>query len=154
MPLIIPCRGNVYRCEPTGSLTQGSGFFKVAGLPSSFGANGAVLINGVSSNDDDVVLPVITLENKRVLYSFGANFGSISVSGIILLGQAGSLGGGLQTVTAYFDANRVSNSKRAITVTGPSKAWRMFLTGLAVQPADPISHMMPFTLIGNIAQPR
>lgn len=154
MSLIIPCRGNVYRVKPTGTSNQSSGFFRVSGLPSSYGDNGAVLINGVQTNDDDVVMPVITLENTRVLYSFGANFGSISVSGMILLGIAGSGGAGLATVTSFFGRHRVSNNKQAITVSGPSTAWRMFLTGLQVQPADPITHIMTFSLVGNIAQPK
>lgn len=153
MPIIVPCRGNVYKCEPSESASQGSGFFKIDQLDSASG-NGAILINGVTLNDDDVVMPVITLENKRVLYSFGANFGGISVNGIILLGKAGDVSKGLQTVTDFFSKNRVSNSKKAIKVTGPSTAWKMFLTGLQVQPADPISHMMPFTFVGNIAQPK
>lgn len=152
MAILAPSRGCVYRVSAEGT-AQGSGFFRVTELTTSSSSPSPILINGVTLRDEDVVLPVITLENTRVLYSFGADFGEIVVSGMILLGKAGEMPTSLATVVEFFQKNRVSKSGKTINVTGPKTSWKMFLTGLNIQEADPVFHIMPFALMGKIAQP-
>lgn len=155
MAIIAPCRGNVYKVDPTnGSGGGGAGFFKVDGLEASGDDGSALLVNSVSLKDQDVVLPVITLENTRILYSFGSDFGDISVSGMLLLGKAGGSSQVLSKLVDFFQSNRVSKNPSAVSVTGPGTGWNMFLVGLVVQDAEATTHIQPFQLIGKIAAPK
>ena len=151
MAVIVPCRGFNYKYSPAGG--GGKGFYRVDGLTTGNDAN-PILILGVSVKDDDVVLPVITLENTRVLYTFGASFGEVTVNGVILLGQSGQAGSGLSTIIEFFNNKRVSKSKAAVAVTGPSASWNVFMLGLTVQDVDPQFNTQGFSFICNIAQPK
>jgi hypothetical protein len=151
MAVIIPCRGFNYNYSPDGG--GGGGFFKVEDLDSG-ASKDPILIMSVTVKDDDVVLPVITLENTRVLYTFGAGFGEVSVNGIILLGKAGAAGGAYSTIVNFFNSKRVSKSKAPVNVTGPGASWRIFLLGLTIQDADPQFNTQGFSFVGNIAQPK
>lgn len=151
MAVIVPCRGFNYKYSPSGG--GGKGFYRVDGLTTSEDTN-PILIMGVSVKDDDVVLPVITLENTRVLYTFGAGFGEVAVNGVILLGQSGQAGQGLSTIVEFFNKKRVSKSKSAVAVTGPSTSWNVFMLGLTVQDVDPQFNTQGFSFICNIAQPK
>lgn len=156
MAILAPCRGNVYKVDPTsGGAGGGKGFYKIEGLDSSASDGSALLVNSVVLNDRDVVLPVITLENTRILYTFGADFGDISVTGLLLLGKAGGGGGQvLSDLIKFFKTNRVSEKKSVVSVTGPSSSWNMFVTGLVVQEADPQIHAQPFQIVGKLAEPK
>ena len=155
MAILAPSRGCFFKINPESGGAEGSGFYKVDGLASPSGSS-ALLVNGVHIKDDDVVMPVITLENTRILYSFGANFGEVTVSGSILLGKAGEeAGSAVKTLLEFFKSNRVSEKKSTVTVSGPPGAsWKIFLTGLQLSEPDPQFHVQPFALIGNIAQPK
>lgn len=154
MAILVPCRGSVYRVNPVQGQAGDRGFFDIEGLKPKKGDGDAVLINSVSPNESDVVLPVITLENTRILYSFGANFGDVTISGMILLGKAGSPGTSLSQVIDFFKQKRVSSNKEAVKVTGPGTNWKVFLTGLTVSDADPVINSQTFAFTGKIAAPK
>jgi hypothetical protein len=153
MAILTPCRGNVYRVNPVAG-NGDSSFYRVEELTASKGPGDALLIMSVSPTEGDVVAPVITLENTRILYSFGAKFGNITISGMILLGKSGEPGKSLKQLVDFFEERRVSKNKVPITVTGPSTGWKVFLTGLDIGEADSVNNSQPFSLTGIIAQPK
>ncbi len=153
MAILTPCRGNVYKVNPVEG-SGDSGFYKVEGLQAKKGPGDALLIMSVSPRKSDVVAPIITLENTRILYSFGANFGNITISGMILLGKSGTPGQSLKTIVDFFESKRVSKSTSPINVTGPSTAWKVFLTGLSITEADSVNNTQSFALTGIIAEPK
>lgn len=153
MAILTPCRGNVYKVNPVEE-SGDSGFYKVEGLQAKKGPGDALLIMSVSPQKSDVVAPIITLENTRILYSFGANFGNITISGRILLGKSGTPGQSLKTIVDFFESKRVSKSTSPINVTGPSTAWKVFLTGLSITEADSVDNTQSFALTGIIAEPK
>jgi len=153
MAILTPCRGNVYRVNP-GAGDGNSGFYKIQGLSAKKGPGDALLIMSVSPTKSDVVAPIITLENTRILYSFGANFGNITISGMVLMGKSGTPGQSLKTIVDFFESNRVSKSTSPINVTGPSVAWKVFLTGLSINEADSVNNTQSFALTGIIAEPK
>lgn len=153
MPILTPCRGNVYRVNPV----EGSGeigFYYIAELQAKKGPGDALIITSVNPAESDLVAPVVTLENTKILYSFGSNFGNINISGMLLLGKSGEPGQCLKTLIDFFESNRVSKKSSTITVSGPSTGWRVFLTGLQVDSADPNTNSQSFTLSGILAQPK
>ena len=162
MAILAPCRGNVYKVNPIESYdnfgvritSTDSGFYLVEGLQAKKGQGDALLIMSVSPQKSDVVAPVITLENTRVLYSFGANFGNITISGMILLGKSGNPGQSLKTIVDFFESRRVSRSSSPINVSGPGVGWKVFLTGLNIGEADSVTNSQSFALTGIIAEPK
>jgi hypothetical protein len=154
MAVLVPCRGSVYRVNPMQGQGGERGFYEVDGLTAKKGDGDALLINTASPNENDVVLPVITLENTRILYSFGANFGDMTISGLILLGKSGNPGTSLATVIDFFKQKRVSSNKEAVKVTGPGTSWKVFLTGLTISDADPQINSQTFAFTGKIAAPK
>lgn len=153
MAIITPCRGNVYRVNPVGG-SGNIGFYYIPELQAKKGPGDALLIMSVSPQKSDVVAPIITLENTRILYSFGANFGNITISGMLLLGKSGTPGQSLKTLVDFFDSKRVSKSSGPINVAGPSTAWKVFLTGLNIGEADSVTNSQSFALTGIIAEPK
>jgi len=153
MAILTPCRGNVYKVDPVEG-SGDSGFYKIEGLEAKKGPGDALLIMSVSPEKNDIVAPVVTLENTKILYSFGSNFGNIAISGMLLLGKSGTPGQCLKTLTDFFDSNRVSKSSSPINVSGPSTGWKVFLTGLKIGEADSVNNTQPFVLVGTIAEPK
>lgn len=156
MPILVPCRGNVYGFNPlSGSeVPDAQGFYYVEGLNTSNRTGSAILIQSVAVEEQDVVLPVVTLNNKKTLYSFGSNFGDIVVTGLLLLGKSGEPGKALSGIIDFFEQYRVSNYNSTVTVSGPDTGWKMFLTGLRVEPAEAITNTQPFALVGRTANPK
>lgn len=154
MALLTPCRGNVYKVNPEEGANGDVGFYYIPDLKGKKGPGDALLIMSVSPSKSDVVAPVITLENTRILYSFGANFGNITISGMILLGKSGTPGQSLKTLVDFFESNRVSKKASPINVSGPSTGWKVFLTGLGISEADSVNNTQSFALTGIIAEPK
>ncbi len=153
MAILTPCRGNVYKVNPVEGADD-TGFYRVDGLEAKKGPGDALINMSVRPAKNDLVLPVITLENTRILYSFGANFGNITISGMLLLGKSGEPGQCLKTLIDFFDSNRVSKSSSSINVSGPSSSWKVFLTGLEVGEGDSVNNTQSFAMTGVIAEPK
>lgn len=153
MAILTPCRGNVYKVNPVGGPGD-IGFYYIPALRAKKGPGDALLVMSVSPQKTDVVAPIITLENTRILYSFGANFGNINISGMILLGKSGVPGQSLKTLVDFFESNRVSKNSSPIEVSGPSTGWKVFLTGLNIGEADSVNNTQSFVLTGIIAEPK
>lgn len=145
--ILVPSRGCVY--------TFGDGGQSSIELSPELRGTGdsPILIQGLRVDDRDIVLPVVTLENRRIMYAFGADFGDISVVGNVLLGNSDAEGS-MGKVVDYFKNNRATKSLGPISASPPgSIAYKFFLTGLAVGEADSEFNIQPFVLVGKIAQP-
>lgn len=141
-----PCRGFFYKTSPSGG--GGEGFYSVSGLQAE-----EILILGVRVEEQEVTAPVVTLDNLRILYSFGSAIGNISVVGSILLGSADvAVGDGLKTVTSFYESAKQSDSP--VNVTGPGGVgWKMYITSLTISEPDLDFHIQPFVIGGSIAEP-
>jgi hypothetical protein len=154
MAVLSPCRGNVYRVNPVEGTGGDRGFYYISALQAKKGDGDALLIMSVNPQESDVVAPIITLENTRILYSFGANFGNISISGMLLLGKSGTPGTSLKTLIDFFEKYRVSKSPTPVEVSGPGAGWNVFFTGLNIGEADSVTNTQAFALTGTIAAPK
>lgn len=153
MAILTPCRGNVYKVNPVEGAGDSS-FYRIEELQAPKGPGDALLIMSVSPTKSDIVSPVVTLENTKILYSFGSNFGSISISGMLLLGKSGVPGQCLKVLIDFYEEHRVSKTTSPINVAGPSTAWKVFLTGLQIGEADSTYNTQGFVLSGVIAEPK
>jgi len=146
-------RGCVYRIDQSG--TGGNSGSSIVKLTPSFpsAADSPILVSGVQINDRDLVLPVVTLDGYRILYSFGEDFGNFSIVGVALLGAVGGQGKALGGVVDWFKSNRVSRLEEAVTVSlGGGGSYKVFMTSLSIAEADTEFHIQPFMVTGHIAE--
>lgn len=116
---------------------------------------GGCIIQDLVVSDSDVSIPVIGADDVRVLYTFGKNFGQITIKGLILFGS------GAQTnkidyaasLKQSFNRARMSAKKKASTVTGPGigRNTKVHWTNLEFSGANPEKCTLGFTLSGIIA---
>jgi len=146
-------RGCVYQFTPSGSAGGGgSSIIKVSPPISSYGSS-PVLLVGVQTSEQDLVLPVVTLDNFKLLYTFGEDFGAFNIIGTALLGSVGGNGDALGKVIKWFSANRVTRKKNPIQVSmGGGGSYKVYVTGLNIAEADAEYHIQPFVINCIIAK--
>jgi hypothetical protein len=152
----FPSRGCVYAVPDPSS--GGAGFYSLEGLQTgqtSGTVSGVILLQGVDLRVGDIIQPVVTLENTKVLYTFGSDFGNVSIGGEILLGPANAEANSpsFNLITSYFDTNRVAISQKPVKLSMPgSKSYFVYLQGLSIGRVDPEFHIQPFAFAGIIAE--
>jgi hypothetical protein len=110
-----------------------------------------VLFTGVAINHRDVYSQMLCLNNIKVIYSFGQNFGDVTITGEILLGNFGEKTKAQDTVKAvadFFWKNRVSNSLAPVTVSAVAGQYLVYLVGMDFGDIIPEFHIVPFVLHG------
>lgn len=113
-----------------------------------------ILIDGVDLVDRDIIYPVTTVENLKVIYTFGTDYGEVTINGTCLLGSAAVAGGGgsFSSVKAYFETNRISRTRRPIKVSLPgTRAYNVYLRDFGVGMPDPQFNIQPFSFRGLLA---
>ena len=146
----FPTRGCVYAI-PADDGTSKGGLYRLDGITDQKSSDSAVLVTGLDMVDSDVVAPVITTEDLKVLYVFGKSFGRVSVQGNILLGQASNPPTKLTAVQTWFQNNRVSASKKPVDLSIAKQAYSVFITGMTLGGSDPEFNNQTFALEGVIA---
>jgi hypothetical protein len=113
-----------------------------------------IILRNISLNDEDIVLPVSTLDKKKVLYVFGEDFGSIQISGSVFLGPAGESTSGLGPVVSYFNKKAVARGES----TAPVKfsipgnvSYSIYLKSIVISQADAELNMHDFAFGAIIA---
>lgn len=145
----------VVKGKGKGSIWGLDGFrslFKPKGAKKSCTAG--VLIQDVTTKRSDVVVPVVGVDDKRVLYTFGKNFGQISVKGIIFVGATDQKPAEYAAkLRQNFDKASVSARQEPCTVSGPGlgKNTKVYWTGLEFPASDADRNIMSFVLTGIIA---
>jgi len=147
MTRLLSSRGCVYCVSRGGG--GGGGAYAIAGLAT--GGCPPILITGVQMRDQDLVAPVTTLRQTKVLYVFGQAFGSVSVLGTALLGPTGL--GQMERVVSFVRQSRVSNSMGPVNVSFPGGTVAAYLVGMTLMPADAEFGIQPFSLECTTASP-
>lgn len=165
---ILSARGLFYRVELTK--TTGPGIYAIDELnrfeqpdardtelaaAAQFAADerssSPILITGVEFNQSDITSQVPCLNNDKVFYSFGQNFGQVVITGEILLGPLGAISKeGVNRLIDFFWKNRVSKKLTPIAVSVSQNGYLVYLAGLKIMAVDPQFHIMPFVLFGTL----
>ncbi len=153
---ILSARGSFYRVALDSS--QAPGLYAVAGLnrpetgsaaTGSAASNFPILISGVSTTQSDIISQVSCLENVKVLYTFGQNFGQLFIRGEVLMGAADQINNGaLKQIEDFFWTHRVSKRLLPVAVSVADNAFYVYLTGLEVHDVLADVHVLPFVLFG------
>ena len=128
------CPGKVHVFKQ-GSGSEGVGFYKLTPTV-DVGSEGKVLVMGVPLEFREIVQPVVTLDDRRILYSFGSAWSSGSAMLKILLGESSGSGQALNSVQSWYSSNRLSALKGSIELSIANKAHEVFLIGMSLGAAD------------------
>lgn len=146
MQEFLTCRGVVFK------IGEEESSFRLK--PALNGSDSSpVLLQSVSIENSIIHTPVVCLNNTRILYVFGKNFGDISVGGMAMLGKGGS-GKALSKVIQYYEANLTTgDGKKVVKISLPgNKHYKFNLLGMRVSEPNSELQYFPFTLIGKIQE--
>lgn len=110
-----------------------------------------VLLEDVQITENDVTLPVVALDDKRVLYSFGQNFGQAAVRGTIYLHGCSSITQKMKQLKSAFDSKRVAKAKKPVNLSAYNVSVKVYPIAITFSNADPVKMSIGFTIEGIIA---
>jgi hypothetical protein len=128
------CPGRVHIFQQ-GEGSAGTGFYKL--VPPITVAEGNVLIMGAPLSFREIVQPVVTLDDRRILFTFGSAWSEANVMVKVLLGESSGNGAALGAVQAWYSENRLS--KKTTTpceISIATKGHEAYLVGMSVGQAD------------------
>jgi hypothetical protein len=158
--MILSARGTFYQIRLAE--TYGPGVYAIDELTrgqdqplgegqTSFLLRSPILLNSIEFNQTDIVSPMPCLDNVKVFYSFGQNFGQAVISGEVLLGPLGNISyDGVDRLVDFFWKNRVSVTHRPIAVSVANNPYFVYLTGLRIGRVDSEFHILPFAMFGTL----
>lgn len=108
----------------------------------------AVLLLSVRLEESDIIAPITCMGNRKIIYTYGKNFGNVAVDGVILMGANVSQDQGVNRVLSYYRWMRIATRGEPIDVSmGKSgEAFSVALVGMQMGEMDRQFHTQPFTL--------
>lgn len=132
------------------TINKGSGGYEISGFPKGDDSAPIILTDAIASFKD-IVLPVTTLSNNKILYTFGSDFGNVTLNGIIFLGQAGNASGGVGAVKSFYTSNCTGNKSAAspvqVSLSG-QEVISVYIIGLGFGTPNAEYNFIPFSLSG------
>lgn len=129
------CPGRVHVFKQ-GDGNEGEGFYKLD-PKIDVGSGGKVLIMGAPIELREIVQPVVTLDSKRILYTFGSAWTEAVVQVKVLLGESSSSGESLGALQKWYEKNRVSKkNKEPVKISIATAAHQGYLVGMRIGQAD------------------
>lgn len=105
-------------------------------------------ITDIDFEDSDVILPIVALDDKRVLYSFGKNFGKATISGLIYLFNCRA--GSLIAQRLYEAFNKVRSSAKStpsnLSIVGGISGIKVYPISLRFANADAKNQSIGFSI--------
>ena len=112
-----------------------------------------VIIQNVDYEDNDVLLPIVAVDDHRVLYGFGKDFGKIYISGIICLSPNTQKGDELVTLLQNeFNSTRATVKEKPITISHTTSgiSIKFYAIGIKLHNANPNANYIGFTISGLV----
>lgn len=154
----LSARGAFYRVELSNQ--TGPGLYSIEELDRVTGdgtgtatSNGKapILITGIEISHSDIVSQIPCLNNVKVFYAFGQNFGTVAIQGEVLLGPLGDITTeGVERLMDFFWKHRVSKSNLPIKISVAKRSYFVYLVGLKIGTIDPNFHILPFGFFGTL----
>lgn len=161
--MILSARGTFYLVKLAS--TYGPGIYAIDELTRSVIApdftgqvqdrpgetNSPILLTSIEFNQVDITSQVPCLNNVKVFYSFGQNFGQVVISGEVLLGPLGNLSyDGVNRLVGFFWKHRVSVLKKPVAISVANNSYFVYLTGLRIGQVNADFHILPFVMFGTL----
>lgn len=119
-----------------------------------------VLIQNIEYEDNDVVLPIVAVDDARVLYGFGKDFGKLFITGLLCIptSEVSDENGRKQTTNLIDELNTAFNKTRSTATAKPVNIsgamgfkTKAYIIGMKLHSANPQSNTIQFTLTGLVA---
>lgn len=110
-----------------------------------------LLLTGLRIGERDIYGAMACLNNQKVFYTFGQNFGDVTIIGEILLGNFANQSTSAARRKAFVDffwKYRVSQFKAPVHVSVLGEKYLVYLVGLDFADIEPDFHILPFVLHG------
>jgi hypothetical protein len=149
MSLILKdCKGHVHFIPSGGG--GGVGFYKLD-PPIQNASGGACLIMGIPLVYQEIVQPVVTLDDKRTLYVFGSAWTETMINGLLLLGGNRTGGRMLAGLMDWYETNKVSKLRAPVKLSVGGRSVDAYIIGLRLDAANPNINTQNFTLMALTA---
>lgn len=110
-----------------------------------------ILVQNVSVRKEGIVVPVVGVDKKRLLYSFGENFGSVSITAIVLTGGKEYDDKEPKQLLEKWEQKGVVGSKTPINLKWAGIETKVFVTGIDIAAQDPQTNTIKVELSAVIA---
>lgn len=129
------CPGRVHVFKQ-GQGTEGVGFYRLKPAI-QVGGGSKALIMGAPINLREIVQPVVTLDDMRILFAFGSAWSEAAVMVKILMGESTGDGAALGAMQEWYNTNRLSKKlDTPVELSIATKGHNAFLVGLSIGQAD------------------
>lgn len=128
-------------------LVGGGPGVRLSGITNALPNDPPAFVTNVDFTDKDVTLPIVALDDKRVIYSFGKGFGEAHISGIIFIFGCDSVTSAVSQLSHAFNSNRISKklSPCNLSIIGMSGT-KVYPVALKFHDADTKVQSLMFTI--------
>lgn len=109
-------------------------------------ADYAIIPIYVTLQNGEIVIPVVAMDGARFLYTFGENFGNMSLVGVVLHGSHDTIGEPVVDLQSWYAKNRISENPTGVNLSFGAYKTRVFVTNLEFSGADPNSNSQNFII--------
>lgn len=144
---ILPAIGQTFFID--GPQTSGIDLQKITDALQQFkghDTDNIVILDDIQYTDGDVILPVVALDDHRIMYTFGKNFGEAYIMGTIYNGcRENPKFTAINKLDGVFQGARISTSKSPVnlSVAGGWKA-KVYIISLDIMQANPMNQSIKF----------
>jgi hypothetical protein len=138
------CTGKVYAFQSSAG-NGGIGFYKVSpDITTSGGAR--IFVTGLPLNYAEIIQPVVSMNDRRLIYTFGSAWEEGQISLLLLLGDSSTKGQAVNDVISWYEENRVSNKKGPVQASSGGQGRDVFVVGMQMGASDPNINTQQMTI--------
>lgn len=100
----------------------------------------------VTLQNGEIVIPVVAMDGARFLYTFGENFGNMSIVGVILHGSYDTVGTPITELQSWYAGSRISEKPDGLNLSFGDYKTKVFVTAMEISAADPNSNTQNFII--------
>lgn len=150
---LYPTTGVTVRLKSIG---KGKSSFKLQGLDSLLNSYrdgpGCIIVQDVQYEEKDVFLPILAVNDKRIIYRFGKNFGRFTIiCTAYVMDCKGSLKIKLNKIQEAFEKVRLASKANPSNVSACGLKCKVYYTNLEIGRVDPKANSINFSITGVVA---
>ena len=139
------CTGKVFEFQSVAG-SGGVGFYKVS-PDITVGAGARCFVTGLPLNYQEIVQPVVSMNDRRMLYTFGSAWSEGQISLLLLLGEASTRGQAVNDVISWYEENRVGILQGPVQASSGGEGREVFVVGMQMGAANPEINTQQMTIL-------
>jgi len=139
------CTGKVFSFQSTAG-NGGVGFYKVSPEITT-GGDARIFVTGLPLSYAEIIQPVVSMDDRRLIYTFGSAWSEGQISLLLLLGESSTKGQAVNDVIRWYEENRVSKKKGPVQASSGGEGRDVFVIGMQMGAADPNINTQQITIL-------